>query len=113
LPSESVRVFVGSRDRGVTPQTLYVFRTRGEYEVTLRKGRDVVRKFRLEETSQHSTERFDAEFNVSRQTDTMGNPTFMVADLHSNNDTTYVIPYFEYPITIEDHHYALTLYVQN
>ena len=113
LPSQSVRIFVGSDDRGVTPQTLYIFRDRGEYEVTLRRGQAVVRKFQLERTRQHSPERFDAEFDVTRQTDTMGNPVFTVAHLSSDNDTTYVIPYFEYPITIEDPHYALTLHVQN
>ncbi len=112
---ESVRVYVGGRDKGVTPMTLHVSRTRGEYDVKLRRGREVVRQYEiaLENSYNASPERQAIFMDLENDNGVMGIKTFGLDDLESQNDTLYYVPYYDANLSIDDAKYGLTLVVTN
>ncbi len=112
---ESVRVYVDGRDKGVTPMTLHVSRSRGEYDVKLRKGKVLVRQFdvALEGSSTSSPERQAIYMDLENNNSVMGIQTFDLNDLESPNDTLYYIPYYASALSIDDVKYGLTLIISN
>lgn len=112
---ESVRVYVGGRSKGVTPMTLHVSRVRGEYEVSLRKGKEEVRRFEigLESSSNASPERNAVYMDLDNNTSVMGIKTFEMDDLESSNDTLFYIPYYPSTLSIDDAKFGLTLIISD
>lgn len=110
---EIVEVFVGSRSRGATPMTLHVSRSRAEYEVTLKRGQDMVRQYEiaLENATNSSPERQAVFMDLEQDRGVMGMKTLSIDDLESRNDTLYYIPYYATSISIDDTDYGLTLVI--
>ena len=114
VQAESARVFIEGRDRGVTPMTLRVIRSRGEYDVRLVQGQKVVRVFELAHGgAQRSPERHAIEMDLGNDNSAMGFRTLEVDDLESVDDTLYIIPYLPETVAIDDKKYGLTLLVSN
>lgn len=112
---ESVRVYVGGRDKGVTPMTLHVSRTRGEYDVKLHRGREIVRQYEiaLEHSYNASPERQAIFMDLENDNGVMGIKTFGLDDLESDNDTLFYVPYYDANISIDDAKFGLTLVITN
>ena len=110
---ESVQVFVGGRDRGFTPMTLRVRRSLGEYAISLKKGKELVRKFEvaMEGSVNSSPERHAVFMDLENDQAVMGLRTFGLEDLESRNDTLYYIPFYSADLSIDDVKYGLTLIV--
>ena len=109
---ESVTVFVEGRNRGVTPTTVNVVRSRGEYEVALVHGKEIVRFYEIGHGGdQRGPERHIINMDLERDLSGLGYRTFDLDDLESPNDTLYVIPYVSQPISIDDRKYGLTLVI--
>lgn len=110
---ESVRVLVGGRNKGMTPMTLHVSRSRGEYDVKLQRGKEVVRQYEiaLENSFNASPERQAIFMDLENDNGVMGIKTFSLDDLESSNDTLYFIPYYQANVSIDDAKYGLTLVV--
>ena len=110
---ESVQVFVEGRDQGFTPMTLRVRRSLGEYNISLKKGKEVVRKFELglESNTTNSPERQAVFMDLQNDNSVMGLKTFNIHDLESRNDTLFFIPNYDVNFSIDDVQYGLTLLV--
>ena len=109
---ESVTVFVEGRNRGVTPTTVNVVRSRGEYEVALVSGKEIVRFYEIGHGGdQRGPERHIINMDLERDLSGLGYRTFDLADLESPNDTLYIIPYVSQPISIDDRKYGLTIVI--
>ena len=110
---ESVQVFVEGRDQGFTPMTLRVRRSLGEYNIALKKGKEVVRKFELglESNTTSSPERQAIYMDLQNDNSVMGLKTFNIHDLESRNDTLFFIPNYNANFSIDDVQYGLTLLV--
>ena len=114
INAESASVYVEGRDRGVTPMTLRVIRSRGEFDVRLMQGKEVVRIYELAHGGvQRSPEQHALNMDLESDNATMGFRTLGLDDLESFNDTLYVVPYSPETIAIDDKKYGLTLLVSN
>ena len=108
----SVNVMVEGKHRGVTPATVQVTRSWGEYEVVLLKGREIVRVYEIGHGGdQRTPERHIINMDLERDLSAYGYRTFDLSDLESPNDTLYFIPYIGQTIAIDDREYGLTLVV--
>ena len=112
--AEIVQVLVEGRDRGVTPMTLRVSRSRGEYDVQLVKGREVVRVFEVGHGGrQRSPEQHALDMDLESDRGAMGFRTLGIDDLETMNDTLYIIPYTAETLAIDDTKYGLTLLISH
>ncbi len=112
--AEQVDVLVEGRHRGVTPMTLNVSRARGEYEVALLSGKEVVRLYEIGiGGNTRSPERHIINMDLERDNSGLGFKTFDLNDLESPNDTLYIIPYLPRTVTIDDRKYGLTLVISD
>ncbi len=112
---ETVRVYVEGRDKGYTPMTLRISRSRGEYDVKLKKGKELVRQYEvaIESSINRSPERQAISLNLANDNAVMGLTTFGLEDLESSNDTLYYVPYYSSAISIDDIKYGLILVISD
>ena len=109
--AKSVYVYVDDDQKGVTPATIRIRRSFGAYEVTLRSATEVLRTFEIEQVSTADKTALDYSFWGD---DSGATRTFDALNLKSKkDDDKYIIPYYSYPIRIEDRDYNLTLLVQD
>jgi hypothetical protein len=106
--AEPARILVNGKDRGTTPQTVRISRGRHELDVVLRQGRRNVRAFKVEETYSPNAAEIDFSFLGREENGTL---RLTVEELPTKDDFTYVIPFYQNPLTIEDNQYGLTLLV--
>ena len=113
-PAKNAAVFVEGRHRGVTPATINVYRNRGEYEVVLKQGETVVRKYEIGiGGEQRGPERHLIDMDLERDHGGIGLRTFGLDDFESSDDIVYVIPYIANPIAIDDGEFGLILVIED
>jgi hypothetical protein len=110
---QPAHVFVEGRDKGMTPATITVRRDLGDQEVALRlrnpQGKLYdVRRYEIELV--HSSNRGMLDYRATPN-DTDNIKGINTEDLPRRNSGAYVVPYYNYPIRIEDREYNLTLIV--
>ena len=95
--------------------TLHVSRSRAEYEVSLKRGNELVRQYEvaIENASNSSPERQAVFMDLEDDRGVMGMKTLSIDDLESRDDTLYYIPYYPTNISIDDTDYGLTLIITN
>lgn len=106
-------IFVEGRDKGMTPATITVRRDLGDQDVALRlrnpQGKLYdVRRYEIEIVNSSNRGMLDYRATPNDTNNIKGINT---EDLPRRNNGTYVVPYYNYPVRIEDREYNLTLIV--
>lgn len=108
--AEVVRVFLDGVDKGNTPRALRVDRRFGFSEILLRKGKERMRLFEIEQTSSSGSSSIAYQFG---QTNDGYYLTLNVEDLPKkrNSETHFYIPFTQSPLLITDRQYGLEIII--
>ena len=107
--SARASIYVNGDRKGLTPASLRIKRSFGETKITLRQGEQTVRRFKTERVPTSNS----AELLYRSGAPRIGRRSYRVDELPTQDDSTYVIPYFRRPIVVEDPRYKLDLVVEN
>lgn len=106
--TQAVYVLVDGDDIGMAPMTVRVRRSFGTREVTLWQAGDEIRTYEIEMV--HTSEGLQTQQGFWSTPSTDG-ATYDVRNLPTAGETTFLVPYSDYPIKIEDQAYGITLLV--
>lgn len=106
--SQAVYVLVDGNDVGMAPMTVRVRRNFGTREVTLWQAGDEIRTYEIEMV--HTSHGLQTQQGFW-STPSSDGATYDVRNLPTVGETTFLVPYSDYPIKVEDQAYGVTLLV--
>ena len=108
LYTKAVHVLVDGRDQGIIPMTVRVRRSFGTREITLWQAGKEIRTYEIELDLSSGSSQLLQGFYSSRS---MDGDAYDAESLPKAGDDTYIIPYSQRPLKIEDRQYGVTLLV--
>jgi len=107
LSGRQAAIYVGKRYLGLTPREIRVRRSFGETSVTLRRGKDVLRRLEIE-WSARTGSYLPYLFGVDTEGDAV---VYDLQDLERLNDSTYTVPNLGVPTKVRDPEFGLTVWI--
>lgn len=106
--TQAIHVLVDGNDVGMTPMTVRVRRSFGTREVSLWQAGDEIRTYEIEMV--HTSDGIQTQQGFW-STPSIDGATYDVRNLPTVGETTFLVPYSQSPIKIEDQAYGVTLLV--
>ena len=106
--TRAVHVLVDGKDLGVIPMTVRVRRGFGTRQVSLWQAGEEIRTYEFEIVHTSSGMQLQQGFWSNSSPD---GETYDVRNLPTSNDSTFLVPYSNHPIKIEDQTFGVTLLV--
>lgn len=110
IHTQAIHVLVDGSDQGVIPRTVRVRRSFGIQEVSLWQAGEEIRTYEIEMV--HTSDGIQTQQGFWSTSSAEGQ-TYDVRNLPMKGETTYRVPFSNYPIKIEDQTYGVTLLVSD
>lgn len=108
--TRAIHVLVDGNDVGVIPRTVRVRRSFGTQEVSLWQAGEEIRTYEIEMV--YTADGIQTQQGFWSTSSAQGE-TYDVRNLPTSDDSTFQVPFSEYPIRVEDQTYGVTLLVSD